>query len=184
MVTTKPKTAEDLWQLEPEPGVRYELIWGELRAMPAGGGRHGEIGSQAHWRLASYVFQQRLGECYTSETGFYLFRDPEDVVVMPDVAFVRMERLPPETEREGYMEVVPDLVIEVVSPSDRPGKIKEKVDLYRAAGVPLLWLVEPMRRGVSVYRPGQPEQFFGETETLSGEDVVQGFLLPIAALFS
>jgi len=179
MTTSGLMTADDLMRMEPEPGNRYELIRGELRRMAAAGGRHGEIGFEAGLRLGMYVREHELGRCYTSDTGFFLMRDPE-VIVMPDVAFVRTARLPPEEERDGYMMVVPDLVIEVVSPTDRPDAVQEKVGLYMEAGVPLVWQIRPRERGAGVYRPGRPELVLGEDDTLDGEDVVPGFRLRIA----
>jgi Uma2 family endonuclease len=181
MATTKLMTADDLWLLEPEPGFRYELIEGVLHKMPAGGARHGKIGFDAGRRLGNFVAEHDLGWCFTSETGFVLFHDPDEVV-MPDVAFVRTDRLPP-ADHEGYLQVPPDLVIEVVSPSDRPAEVRQKAARYLEAGVSLLWLVEPKHRGVTVFRPGRPAVFRNEAEMLDGEDVVPGFRLPIVELF-
>lgn len=178
MATTTLSTAEDLARLVPEVGYRHELIRGVLHRMKPAGGRHGEVGFLAGLRLGVYVTERRLGRMYTSDTGFVLARDP-DVVVMPDVAFVRADRLPPEEEREGFMPLAPDLVIEVLSPTDRMTNVQEKIDLYLAAGTRLLWLIEPRRRGATVHRPGRPPVTLNENDVLDGEDVVPGFRLSI-----
>ncbi|MDP9363937.1 MAG: Uma2 family endonuclease [Chloroflexota bacterium] len=114
--------------------------------------------------------------------GLFLAHEP-DTVVAPDVAFVRAERLPSPSERRGFSPVVPDLAVEVVSPSDRQAKVDEKVALYLAAGVPLLWVAYPRRRVVRVHRPGREPVELGEGDVLDGEDVLPGFRLPVADVF-
>jgi Uma2 family endonuclease len=102
---------------------------------------------------------------------------------MPDVALVRAERLPPPHERIGAMPVIPDLAVEIVSPSDRITKVRDKIRRYLEAGVPLIWLIEPRRRQVTVYRPGQPEHVLGMADELDGGEVLPGFRLAVAELF-
>jgi Uma2 family endonuclease len=146
------------------------------------GGRHGEFGGQVFWRVGAYAFEHRLGYVYTSDTRFILFQDPY-TVRMPDVAFVRAERLPPEPERVGPMPIAPDLVVEVVSPNDLFEEVNEKIEVYQRAGVPLLWLVEPRRRSVTVYEIGHEPKTLPESDTLDGGDVLPGFRLPVADIF-
>jgi Uma2 family endonuclease len=157
----------------------FELIRGELREVAAAGGRHGEIGTLFHFRITAFVLERRLGLVYTSDTGFVLDVGDRPVVVMPDVSFVRTDRLPPLEEREGFMPR-PDLAVEVRSPSDEPADIAEKIALYQEAGVPLLWYCEPRRRTVTVYRPGREEVVVGEDGELDGDDVLPGFRLRVA----
>ena len=78
----------------------------------------------------------------------------------------------------------PELAVEVCSPSDEPGEIAKKLDLYRRAGVPLVWWVDPARRTVVVHRDGQPAGELGEDDVLDGADVLPGFRLPIAEIFA
>ena len=106
----------------------YEYVQGELVPMSAAAIIHGEIGSNVHLLLASYVRENRLGRLYIAETTFQL----GDRVVKPDVAFVATERLS-EDKFKGFS-VAPDLAIEIVSPSDKQYDVTEKVLAYLNAG--------------------------------------------------
>lgn len=184
MVATKPLTVEDLERIESDADTdaRFELILGALREVAAVGGRHGEIGSEFFRRVAVHVAERGLGRTYWSDTGFVLRRDP-DVVVKPDIAFVRADRLPPEPERIGYMPIAPDLVVEVVSTHDRRRKVERKLALYRQAGVPMTVVVEPDQRTMTVHRPGSAPEHLGEHDTFDGGDVLPGFRLVVGDVF-
>jgi len=162
-------------------GERYELMRGELRRMAPAGGEHGEVGTEFVFHLRAHVGRV-LGRVYNADTGFILARSP-DTVLAPDAAFVRADRLPAPSDRRGFLPVVPDLVVEVVSPWDRPRDVEEKVALYLQSGVRLVWLVHPARRTVTVYAPNAEPRVLGPADTLDGGDVLPGFRLPVAALF-
>jgi Uma2 family endonuclease len=181
MATTKVTTAADLIRMK-DDGWRYELIRGELRRMAPAGMEHGEIGMNVGISLGNWVLPRGLGRVYNADTGYFLSHTPETVVA-PDASFVRADRLPPRAERKGYSAVVPDLAVEIVSPSDTRPEVDEKVALYMAAGVPLLWVAYPKRRVVRVHRPGQEPVELGEGEVLDGEDVLPGFRLPVVDVF-
>lgn len=136
----------------PDDEHRYDLLRGELRRMPPGGFEHGAIVATVTARLDALVRERRLGRVVGAETGFVLGRDP-DTVLAPDAAFVRGERLPPPEQRKGFLELAPDLVVEVVSPSDRASEVTEKALLWLDAGVRLVWVIYPDPRVVAVYRP-------------------------------
>src|SRR5687768_13800440 len=101
MVATRLMTIEEYEALGAD-NERCELIRGELREVPLMGMQHGEIGSEFHWWIASFVRQQRLGRVYTSDTHFILAHGDRPIVVMPDVSFVRVDRLPPPGQRAGF----------------------------------------------------------------------------------
>ncbi len=182
MVTTRLTTVEDLERMTSDEAERHELYAGVLREVEAMGGRHGEVGVRLIIPLGSWVFGRRLGEVYTEATHFIILRDP-DVVLMPDVAFVRADRLPPVEEREGFMPLAPDLAVEVLSPSNRAREMAEKVELYQRGGVRLVWVVQPRRRAVTVYPLGGDPRTLHETDSLEGGEVLPGFRLPVADLF-
>ena len=123
-----------------------------------------------------------MGSGVGANTGFFLSREPETVVA-PDAAVVRADRLPPRSERTGYLDLVPDLVVEVVSPSDSQPEIDAKVGLYLAAGARLVWVAYPRPRSVRVHRPGREPVELSEGDVLDGEDVLPGFRLPVADAF-
>ena len=180
MVASKPMTIEEFAAL-PDDGWRYELIRGGLRRTSPGGVQHGGIGSKFDRRLGTYVEEHNLG-LVVVDTGF-VFEDDPPTLRVPDVAFIRAERLPPPDELPLFSRVVPDLAIEIVSPTDAPHEIAEKVAFYLAHGVPLVWVAHPRPRQVVVHRPGQAPRPLGVGDTLEGEEVVPGFRLTVADLF-
>jgi Uma2 family endonuclease len=181
MVTTSTKIVADLEAMGSE-AKRFEVIGGMLRPREPMGAEHGEIEVQLLLPLGAYVLSNGLGRVYPSETHFIILDDPEELVV-PDLSFVRADRLPPRGQRKGFLCLVPDLVVEVVSPSDRETKVREKIGLYQRAGVPLIWLIREPRRTVTVYPFGAASFTLRETDSLDGGDVVRGFRLPVARLF-
>ena len=181
MATTHLLTVDDVERMG-SAGERMELIDGVLREKEGVSGRHGEIEAEIFGPLHAHVKRNGLGRVYPSDTQFRILRDP-DVIHIPDLAFVRADRLPPEHEREGIMPLAPDLAVEVVSPNDRYVEVIEKVERYHRAGVPLVWLVQPRRRAVEVHPLGQEPRLLREGDTLDGGDVVPGFRLPIADVF-
>lgn len=161
-------------------GCRYDLLRGELIQMSPAGRRHGRTAGQISKHLGSWIDDHDLGEWYTAETGFVLARDP-DVLLAPDFSFVRSERLP--LNEEGYLELAPDLVVEVVSPSDRWSQINDKVLSWLEAGVRLVLIVDPVGKTVTVWTPDRVSRVLAATETLDGGDVLPGFVLPISRIF-
>ncbi len=163
-------------------GDGFELVDGALREREIMGGRHGEFGSEIHGHLFVFNRTAALGRLYTSDTGFIVDAVTQSVL-KPDVAFVLAGRLPPVEERIGFMPVVPDLVVEVVSPNDRFVEVAEKIERYQRVGVPLIWLVQPSPRAVIVYAAGQEPQTIGEDGTLDGGEILPGFRLPVREIF-
>ena len=103
MVMTRILTAEDLVAMEEALGDgRHELIEGELLSMAAAFADHGEVSTEFAGHLWSWVTPRRSGKVFTGETGFFLRRNP-DTVRVPDVAFVRTERVPPLAKRRAFM---------------------------------------------------------------------------------
>ena len=174
-------TAEELCHL-PDDGNRHELIDGVLTTMPPAGFEHGYVEVNVAVHVAQFVKQHQLGQVVGGETGFFLGRGP-DTVLAPDVAFVSTARLPAPDQRARFADVVPDLVVEIVSPSDRPGEVTEKALRWVEAGVGLTWVVHPERRMVAVYEPGGVVHLVHEDEELDGGEVLPGFRLPVVELF-
>lgn len=181
MATTKLMTAEDLWQLEDDEH-RYDLIRGELIRMSPANAEHGGIAAAIVGELRSHVRANRLGRTYAAETGFILARNP-DVVLAPDAAFVRSDRLPPREKWNRFLELAPDLVVEVVSPSDRWTEINDKVTEYLRRGVALVWIADPRLQQVTVYTSDQGPRVFTIKDRLDGGEVLPDFRLPVAEIF-
>lgn len=181
-VQTRPAvhTAEDLERLSAQ-GHHYELIRGELRPMSPSGGPHGDATSRVSFYVNGVVYGDDLGKTFAAETGFFLERDP-DTVKAPDFAFVGYERLP-DPLPEGYVPLVPDLAVETRSPNDTAREVAEKVDEWLAAGVRMVWVIEPRKRTITTFRASRPPQVLGIDDTLDGEDVLPGLSVPVARIF-
>lgn len=173
-------TSEDLERLSAR-GFRYELVEGDLEEMSPTGEAHGDFGNALEAPASVYIRKHGLGRAYLAETGFLISRNP-DTVLAPDWAFVAAARLPAQRGTR-FMPVVPDLVLEVRSPGDRPGEIAAKVARWLNAGVRMLWDLDPSNRTVSVHRTSTPSRTLTEHDTLTGEDVLPGFELPLCEVF-
>jgi Uma2 family endonuclease len=173
-------TAEDLERLSAE-GFHYELIRGELFEMTPPGGTHGSATERLSARATVYNLDHDLGEGFAAGTGFWIARNP-DTVLAPDWAFIAKERLP-DPLPDSYVEVVPDIVLETRSPNDTRREVEAKVARWLQAGVRLVWELDPKARVLTVHRSDREAQKLGIGDTLSGEDVLPGFSLPVRRLF-
>ena len=180
-IQTQLLTAEDLLRLYSK-GVRGELIRGELCETKPSGGKHGEVVVKAVFFLGGFIIPRRLGRMAASDSGVLLERDP-DTVREPDIAYISAERLPLDVEVTGYYEVVPDLVVEVVSPSDSAREVMDKALMWLSYGARLVWAVNPGSRTVDVYRPGERTVTLGVEDALEGLDVLPGFTCPVSDIF-
>lgn len=159
---------------------RCELVRGKLVMMVPAGGEHGDIAYELGYRLGEYVRPRKLGKILAAETGFLISRRP-DTVRAPDVAFVRAGRL---TISRGYIPGAPDLAVEVLSPDDRPGYVREKVAEWLEAGTRAVWVVDPRARTVAVHEAGRKPRVLAESQVLPGGDVLPGFELPVREIFA
>jgi Uma2 family endonuclease len=181
-VAQKLITAEEFFRMpQPPDGSQQELVRGVIITMPPPAARHGACCSKIDRRLGNFVEANRLGTVFANDTGFISERDP-DTVRGPDVSFWSRERLPELPE--GYIPIAPDLIVEVVSPSDHYSRVQRKVREYLQRGVRMIWVVDPEDRSVTVYRSHQQVAILEENATLSGEDVLPGFTCPVAELFT
>ena len=162
------------------PNKRTELVRGVLIVREPPGGRHGSVVMNLAIQLGVHVQKEQAGQLFAAETGFALFRQP-DTVRAPDIAFVRRERLPRPIP-VGFPELAPDLVVEVLSPGDRPGETLAKVGDWLEAGAALVWVVDPERHTARIYRRDGTEAFLGEDDGLDGEDVLPGFYCALTAI--
>jgi Uma2 family endonuclease len=175
-------TADELFMM-PHDGFRYELEKGELIKMSPTGGKHGILAIRLGAALVQHVEANDLGEAFGAETGFILTTNP-DTVRAPDAAFVSRERIPPGDFPEKFWPGAPDLAVEVISPSDTLYEVEEKIEEYLAAGVKLIWIVNPKKRTVTIYQPDIEPQTLSEADTLDGREVVPGFQYSLARLFA
>jgi Uma2 family endonuclease len=180
-VETTRYTPEDL--LTMPGGERYELVDGHLVEKPIGG-ESDWIGMRLIARLVMFVETGQLGHVFGPETGYQCFRDDPHQVRKPDGSFIAAGRLPGDRIPKGHIRVVPDLVIEVVSPNDLYYAVEAKVREYQEAGVRLIWVLNPDLRSIKVYERDSRRTFSLSVEDeLTGGDVVPGFRCPVSSLF-
>ncbi|HEX2281813.1 MAG TPA: Uma2 family endonuclease [Thermomicrobiales bacterium] len=162
---------------------RWELIDGEPIELTPSADESSSTGATILGLLWSHVHPRGLGRLYGSDGGFVLFPDRETVRV-PDVAFVRAERAPRGKARKSFPRLAPDLVVEVLSPSDRASEVVAKLETYQEAGVPLIWLVDPENETVTIIAAGHSTRVLKQGDTLEGGDVLPEFSVPVAEIFS
>jgi len=177
-------TNEQFYQLcQENPDLKLERnSQGELIVMPPTGGETGKHNVNLILQLASWNEQTQLGEVFDSSTGFTL---PNKADRSPDVSWVaksRWEALTKE-EREKFIPLCPDFVIEIMSPSDRLSKVQEKMREYIDNGCRLGWLINRKKQEVEIYRPHQEVEILQAPQILSGEDVLPGFVLNLQKIW-
>ena len=182
-IRTQPKllTAADLLRLHSE-GVHGELIRGVLCETMGVGEEHGEIVLNLGIMLGGFVKSRRLGRLVGSDVGVLIERNP-DTIREPDLAFISAEKRPLGIRNTGYVNVIPDLVVEIASPSDRLTQINDKAMMWLNYGVPLVWVVFPDTRTVETHSADGPVVTLGEDHTLDGGAVLPGFTCPVRDIF-
>ena len=180
MVSAKLVTAEELLSMGSD--APYELIEGALHEVSPSWVKASVIASRLMIRIGSFVEQEELGFVTGEQGGFVLGRDP-DTVVAPDLGFVRSERIPSGYDYNSFFPGHPDLAVEVVSPSETNPDVLRKVALYAAANVPLVWVVYPMQRAVTIHALGEPPRTLGEQDMLTCGDVIPGFEVSVGEIF-
>ena len=163
---------------------RFVLIDGELFEMSPSNRLHGRLAIRIGVALDSFVEAYRLGEVHV-EVGYYL-PDDRSTLLCPDVSYVSQARISQQPE-EAFVALMPDLAIEIVSPSNTMKQIHRKAQIYLDNGSSLVWIVRPAAKGVDVCRsstgPRLDITFIGQDSKLSGEDVLPGFELDMTRLF-
>jgi Uma2 family endonuclease len=171
-------TPEDLLRM---PGdERFELVNGQLVERDMGF-ESGWVASLLAGLLSAHAVKHQVGGVSTEAT-YQCFADDPDRVRRPDISFIQKSRLRPEM-LVGHVRVAPDLAIEVVSPNDLFYDVRQKVGEYLNAGVRLVWILNPDKGEVDVYRVDGTYQLLKNGDSLDGEDVVPGFVVPLAEIF-
>jgi Uma2 family endonuclease len=169
-------TADELLHLS-LPDKQAELVRGKLVLREPPGYRHGLVAFAIAARVGEFVRSNELGVIVAAETGFKLFSDP-DTVRAADAAYISRDRAP-DPPPAGYLPLAPDLVVEVLSPSDRAGDVQSEVSDWLSAGCRVVWVVDPARRRAIIYRADGSVSLLGESDALAGEDVLPGFSCPL-----
>ncbi len=188
-MATKEKlyTVDDVWELSHRPenhNRRFYLIDGELYWDMPPGGEHGNLAFEIGYRLRAFLEEHDLGKG-TVETGYHPPGD-RHTLLGPDVAFISRARAPQPFPKD-FIPMMPDLAVEIQSPTDTLEEARRKAAVYLANGAALVWIVLPAQQGVDVCRASAGAeldiQFVGADGSLSGEDVLPGFELELKQLF-
>ncbi len=166
----------------PKDGYEREVVNGELIVSPAGF-HHGIIVTRILARLSIHVDSHKLGAVFDSQTGCRMSKGD---VLSPDASFATKSRMRAQRKSgKAFFQGAPDLVVEVLSPSNKPRITKEKIAQYFENGARLAWIVQPRTRTVEVFRnAAAPEIVLTTRDKLDGEDVLPGFSLAIDDLFA
>jgi Uma2 family endonuclease len=171
-------TIDDLLRT-PKDGQKYELVDGEIVVSPAGM-RHSAVGLKIGRIILDYLDSNPIGEVYNSDVGIQF---PNGNVRSPDVTYVSKAKLPGGESPDTFGEVIPDLAVEVLSPSDSMTHVGRKIGEYFENGVPLVWLVDPRRQTVTIYRSLTDTRTLTVNDTITAEPVLPGFSVPIRLFF-
>ena len=171
-------TSEQFYQLcKTNPELKLERnAQGELIVMPPTGGETGRSNVNLILQVARWNEEKQLGEVFDSSTGFTL---PSGAERSPDVSWIEKSRWDGLTkeQKERFIPLCPDFVIEIMSPSDNLKKLQNKMFEYLENGCRLGWLINRKKQQVEIYRQGKEVEVLRLPETLSGEDVLPEFVL-------
>jgi Uma2 family endonuclease len=185
--TALPKklTAEEFydWANRPENIDRnLELDCGEVTEVPPPIRGHGFYCWLVIKLLTEYVTRRGTGHLLTNDTGIIVGRDPDILRGADVMVFLRSTTM---ADFQGkYVEDIPDLIVEIVSPSDKPKQLNRRVDQYLRRGIPLVWMIYPDQRIVYVHRPTEFNKVLDESDELTGNGVLPEFSCRVADLFA
>jgi Uma2 family endonuclease len=166
----------------PDPGYPEELVRGRIVPMPMPKPRHGYLCNKAGRILGNFCEEHHLGWVFNNDTGVVTERDP-DTVRGADVAFYSFARLSEGDLPDHYPEVAPDLVIEVLSPSDRWPKVLTKVAEYLDAGTSAVLVLDDERRSARLFQADGTIRILTSEEELAIPDVLGAFSVPVGRFF-
>lgn len=172
-------TAEELWAMG-DDARRLELVAGEVREMAPASYGHGRALVKVARKLGDFAEAHGLGDVIGGDSGFVLHRGP-DTVLCPDVAFIAAARVP--ASDHGFAELAPDLVIEIVSPSQSRAEASDKAVRWLDAGVQVVWLIWPAKRRVQIHTGEVDISTLGPDDTLTCAELLPGFELALSELF-
>ena len=175
-------TADDLMAM-PDDGKRYELVRGELVEMPPTSHERGMVAARFGRRMGNFAEEHDLGHVVAADTGVNVERNP-DTVRAPDYGFISYERMAEPPPSRGYADVIPDLVLEVVSPNDRQPDVDAKTQMWLDSGVRLVLVAYPETREVYAHHDDGSVVRYGMGDTVAGDPVLPGFACPVVDIFA
>jgi Uma2 family endonuclease len=187
VVTVNHPLLEEL-ERSPKDGHRRDLVRGRLIDMPPAWRQSSRVAFVIAYHFEAFIRGHKLPYSVAgADAGIQIAESPgpglPPEIVSPDAQVVANHKLPPDLPL-GFWPLVPDIAVEVMSPSDRWRDVQDKIDAYMDAGTPLLWIVDPRRQTAMVYRPGQPPLTLRDLDdVLDGADVLPGFGVTLREVF-
>ena len=184
-IVSEPVTTEALLEI-PDNGMERWLVRGELKEKPM------TVRNRVHSKVMALLTGEidvlarlpaRTARRRPVRGGRRAIGADSDTTVGVDIVYVSADTLARQSDKTTLIEGVPQLMVEILSPSDTLDEINEKIDTYLSAGVPLVWIVDPRRRTVAIYRPQGPASLVAEGQELHGEQVLPGFRASLDELF-
>ncbi len=155
---------------------------GVLTIMSPTGGETSNRNMELSYQLQAWSRQNNLGKAFDSSGGFKL---PNGADRSPDASWVKRDRwdtLTPK-QREKFVPLCPDFVVELRSASDALKPLQNKMKEYQENGAKLGWLIDPKNQRVEIYRPDQEVEILENPTTLSGENILPGFILDLTSIW-
>ena len=159
---------------------RYELVKGVLVELMAASKEHEHTGSLVNWRMAAHVFPNGLGEVYLSNRGYVTGSGSPATSRMPDVSFVSNARLAQPDLAGMLYDGAPDLAVEILSDSNTPAEISQKIEEYLNAGGRAVWVIDIDARTLTVHAAEAPPVVLTDADTVDGADYLPGFACAVA----
>ena len=176
-------TADDLLAM-PDDGKKYELVRGELIEMPPPGFMHGMVIGRIGRRIGNFVEEHNLDFVETFEVGIYTEQDP-DTVRAPDYTLTSLARIIAPLPQRGYVfGLIPDLVVEVISPGYSTAAAEARARMWLDAGVRLALIAYIATEEMVAHSDDGAVRRFGIGDTLTCEPVLPGFTFPVAEIFA
>jgi Uma2 family endonuclease len=177
-------TDEQFWQLcRDNDDLQFErTATGELIIMSPTGSETGERNADLIFQLQAWNRQYKLGKVFDSSSGFKL---PNGADRSPDASWIKLDRWNALTseEKERFAPLCPDFVVELMSPNDSLAKTRNKLQEYMDNGAKLGWLINRKQKQVEIYRPQEQPEILTNPETVSGVDVLPGFILDLSTIW-
>jgi Uma2 family endonuclease len=183
MATVTDRLTAEEFGARPDPGSPEELVRGRIVTLLISTPRHGQICGETNRILREYADEHDLGHVLCNDSGVITERDP-DTVRGADVSFYGYAKVPRGKIRKGYLDVVPDLVVEVRSDDDRWVEILAKVKEYLEAGVVVVIVLDPEPEEAYIFRADQPPRHLGLDEELTVPDLLGDFRVAVRRFFA
>ncbi len=171
-------------QIDSGPSECYEVVDGQIVEEPPLGARESWVLLKLNFEIIKALTVDQSGSL--APEALFLLDDSRRLRRRPDLAFISTERWPLDkpAPSEAAWDVIPDLAIEIISPTDMIDDLMSKIEEYFAVGVRLVWVIHPKYRKLYAYQSPTNVQILDQNDTLSGGEMISGFSMPLSKIFA